>query len=127
MGRLFDFGLARPAQDDAHLTQTGSIAGTPQYMAPEQATGQPVDSPKRPFQPGRRPLSPACRQVAVPRAERDGRPAMVPLALDEPQPPHEINPDVPQALSNLTMRLLCQGTPATGRRRPKQWRQSWQK
>jgi serine/threonine protein kinase len=40
---LTDFGISKAVQDTAQLTGTGTIIGTPHYMAPEQARGQEVD------------------------------------------------------------------------------------
>lgn len=40
--KITDFGLAK-AVDDVSLTRSGTIAGTPQYLSPEQADSQNVD------------------------------------------------------------------------------------
>jgi eukaryotic-like serine/threonine-protein kinase len=39
--KIIDFGVARAAQQGGELTQAGSALGTPAYMAPEQAMGNP--------------------------------------------------------------------------------------
>ncbi len=40
---LSDFGIAKAVQADTQLTAIGYAVGTPEYMSPEQAMGQPVD------------------------------------------------------------------------------------
>jgi serine/threonine protein kinase/tetratricopeptide (TPR) repeat protein len=47
--KLLDFGLARPELEApigqaTGMTRTGIVMGTPRYMAPEQAAGEPVDA-----------------------------------------------------------------------------------
>ena len=41
--KVTDFGIARAANTQDHLTQTGAVMGTAAYFSPEQAQGLPVD------------------------------------------------------------------------------------
>ena len=49
--QVIDFGIAR-ALDTSGLTSTGTAVGTPAYMSPEQATGQPAGPPSDVFSLG---------------------------------------------------------------------------
>ena len=102
--KLTDFGLAR-AIDDASLTRSGVIAGTPQYMAPEQARGEPVDARADLFA-----LGAALYAMAAGRSPFRADSAMAVLKRVcevRHRPIREINPDVPAWLEATIDRLLA--------------------
>jgi serine/threonine-protein kinase len=100
---LTDFGLAR-AVDDATLTRTGVIAGTPQYMSPEQAGGDAVDHRSDLFSLGGvlyamctgRPPFRAETMFGVLRRIRE----------TPPRPIREVNADIPEWLERIVLKLL---------------------
>ncbi len=101
--QLMDFGLAR-AVDDASLTRTGVLAGTPQYMSPEQARAETVDARSDLFSLGAV-LYAMCAGHAPFRAESSH--AVLRLITDRhPRPIREINPDIPEWLSGIVDKLM---------------------
>jgi eukaryotic-like serine/threonine-protein kinase len=96
--KLTDFGLAR-AVDDASLTQSGVVAGTPQYMSPEQARGEAVDHRSDLFSLGSV-FYFMCTGHAPFRAS--STPAVLRRVSDEePRSVRESNPDVPVWLAAI--------------------------
>jgi serine/threonine-protein kinase len=102
--KITDFGLAR-AVDDARLTQSGVIAGTPQYMAPEQANAEPVDHRADLFSLGCV-LYAMCTGHPPFRAE-SAMAVLRRVCHDRPRPIRSLNPDVPIWLASLIDRLLA--------------------
>jgi WD40 repeat protein len=103
--KILDFGLARAVADEAQLTQQGAIVGTPAYMAPEQAQGQPLDSRCDLFS-----LGCVLYRLAtgkLPFRGTDTISTLMAVATEHPRPPHELEPDLPPALSVLIMSLLA--------------------
>lgn len=102
--QLMDFGLAR-AVDDASLTRSGTLAGTPQYMSPEQARAETIDYRSDLFSLGSV-LYAVCTGHAPFRAESSY--SVLRLITDkEPRPIREINPDVPEWLCAIIGKLMA--------------------
>lgn len=102
--KLTDFGLARAAED-VKLTRTGFVAGSPLYMAPEQARGEHVDARSDLFS-----LGSVLYEAATGTHPFD---AKTPLAVlrrvaDDTQPAlRDLDPNAPQWLSDVIDRLLA--------------------
>jgi predicted Ser/Thr protein kinase len=113
--RILDFGLAKrsgslhkPARHDeltSLVTRAGHVLGTPAYMSPEQAVGDPVDARSDIFSfgvllyemlVGRRPFIGAS-QVAL----------ITSLLGSDPEPPFRARPDIGPELSAVVLRCLA--------------------
>jgi len=100
--KITDFGLARSA-DDASMTQSGVISGTPLYMSPEQAQAHEIDHRSDLFSLGSvlyvmcsgRPPFRAATSLAVLRR----------VVEEQPRPIQGIIPEVPQWLTAIIARL----------------------
>lgn len=107
--KILDFGLARASEkSDAKITHSGTIIGTPAYMPPEQTRGEIADGRSDLFSLG-------CvlyRLVtdAPPFRGRDTISTLIAVASQNPTPPEELTPDIPNALADLIKELLSKET-----------------
>ena len=99
---ITDFGLARAA-DDASITQTGILAGTPHYMSPEQARGDRIDQRSDLFSLGSLLFTMTTGDVPF-RAETSY--GVLRKITDQPAPSaSEARPDLPRWLDRLIFGL----------------------
>ncbi len=102
--KLLDFGVAKPLLDDAGLSATGTVPGTPAYVAPELLKGKAS--------------SPACDLWALGVVLYEMTTGRRPFASNhlptlvrtichvDPMPPTRHNPKLPPAVERLILRLL---------------------
>lgn len=101
---LTDFGLAR-AVDDASMTRSGYLAGTPQYMSPEQARGESVDQRSDLFSLGS--LLYVMSTGHPPFRAETSLGVLRRIDEDEPRPVRESRADLPTWLETLIVRLMA--------------------
>jgi serine/threonine protein kinase len=103
--KITDFGIAKIASGAANLTTTGQFLGTPNYMAPEQIKGAPVDGRTDIFSLG------ICLYECLTRRKPFGGDSLTSISykiVHEPFPPlHEINPQIPAGYEDVVAHCLA--------------------
>ncbi len=104
---ITDFGLAKLVEADDHNTASGAIVGTPAYMAPEQALGQPnqVGPPADIYA-----LGAILYEILTDRPPFKG-PTMLStleqVRSHEPLPPNKLHAELPRDLQTICVQCLA--------------------
>ena len=103
--KVVDFGIAKAADKAQHVTQTGFVIGTPEYMSPEQLSGEEADARTDVYAlgcilyemlTGEKPFAAPSGEVVIARR------LTVP-----PAPPSLLRPDLPAALDAAVLKALA--------------------
>jgi eukaryotic-like serine/threonine-protein kinase len=102
--KVTDFGIARAAEATT-ISHPGDILGSAKYISPEQAMGEPVGPASDLYS-----LGVVLYEMLTGRVPFEVEtPADVPIKHVEEQPrrPQEVNPEVPEGMDALVMKLLA--------------------
>jgi hypothetical protein len=100
--KIMDFGIARSMEAATRLT--GSMVGTPAYMAPEQVSGKPVDYRTDIYSLG---LMLYEMFTGAPAVQADTPVAAALKQIREtPPPPHDVDPSIPVGIERIVLRCL---------------------
>jgi hypothetical protein len=101
--KVLDFGIARV--DSGHLTSPGELFGTPLYMSPEQAQGQPVDARSDLFSLGT--IAYALLTGESPFAGPSVPAILARVAHRSARPPSESVPGLPRDVDDVLARAMA--------------------
>lgn len=103
--KVTDFGIARSLDPGEELTQSGTLLGTSDYIAPEQASGQPVDARSDQYSLGVLLYELLTGEVPYPA---DSFMAVAMRHLRDPVPSvRDHRPDVPDRVDEIVARAMA--------------------
>ncbi len=103
--KIVDFGVAATHREgDTQLTKTGYVIGSPKYMAPEQILGKKVDERADIYSLGVILYEMLLGQP--PYFRGDHMAVMYQHVQGKAKPPIEVNPQLPEGISELTMKAM---------------------
>lgn len=103
--KITDFGLAKSFQKASHLTQAGQILGTPQYMSPEQCSGQESDTRSDIYSLGVTLYYMLTGQL--PFTSENTMSLLIKHLQGKFEPPRTIRPEIPLALEKITLQMMA--------------------
>ena len=103
--KVLDFGISKVAEFSDGLTKTGTVMGTPDYMAPEQARGDRVDARADIYAVGA-----ILYRALTGRKPFEGSDPMAILTAvltQEPERPSTLEPSIPLSLELIVQRTMA--------------------
>lgn len=102
--KLVDFGIPKVFGDHGDQTQAGSILGTPDYMAPEQASGEPITPRTDIYSLGS--VMYACLVGRAPFKGKNSTEVIDAVRRERPIPLELVDPELPMELIELVHQML---------------------